>query len=72
MFAHGWKVADFAPLVEAVIGQFGPSRVMFGSNFPVDSLTSDYHQLFSAYEDLIPHHMQDQIFGKTASAFYKF
>ena len=72
MFAHGWQTADFAPLIEAVIGQFGPSRVMFGSNFPVDSLTSDYHQLVSAYEALIPHHMQDQIFGKTAAAFYKF
>ena len=72
MFAHGWQGDDFAPITSAVIEQFGPKRVMFGSNFPVCSLTSDYASLVTAYEGLIPQDMQDQIFGKTAAAFYRF
>ena len=72
MFHHGWRSEDFRPLVGHVIDQFGPKRVMFGSNFPVCSLTSDYATLVAAYQDLIPHEMQDQIFGLTAKAFYRF
>lgn len=72
MFAHGWQAHDFAPIIEAVIDQFGPKRVMFGSNFPVCSLTSDYDRLMAAYQGLIPQEMHDQIFGKTAASFYGF
>ncbi|MGC6517573.1 MAG: amidohydrolase family protein [Candidatus Puniceispirillaceae bacterium] len=72
MFAHGWVADDFAPIVNEVIAQFGPSRVMFGSNFPVCSLTSDYDGLKQAYDHLIPQQMQDQIYGHTAAAFYRF
>ena len=72
MFAPSWQKDDFAPIVKTVIDQFGPQRVMFGSNFPVCSLTSDYATLISAYEHLIPQSMQAQIFGKTAADFYRF
>lgn len=72
MFAHGWEGDDFRPITSIVLEQFGAERVMFGSNFPVDSLTSDYHKLFTAYEQLIPQPMQDQVFGKTAADFYRF
>ena len=72
MFAHGWEGDDFRPITSIILEQFGAERVMFGSNFPVDSLTSDYHKLFTAYEKLIPQPMQDQVFGKTAADFYRF
>ena len=72
MFAHGWQGDDFRPITSAVLAQFGASRVMFGSNFPVDSLTSDYKTLITAYEELIPQEMQDQVFGQTAADFYRF
>ena len=72
MFAHGWQGDDFRPITSAVFAQFGAERVMFGSNFPVDSLTSDYHQLVTAYEALIPPAWQDQVFGHTAADFYRF
>ena len=72
MFAHGWQGDDFKPITSAVLAQFGAKRVMFGSNFPVDSLTSDYHKLVTAYENLIPQEAQDQVFGQTAAAFYRF
>lgn len=72
MFAHGWQTPDFAPIIEEVITQFGARRTMFGSNFPVCSLTSDYAKLVSAYETLIPEDMQADIFGQTAAKFYRF
>lgn len=72
MFAHGWEVDDFAPITQAVLDQFGAERVMFGSNFPVCSLTSDYSKLIEAYEQLIPQDAQAHIFGKTAARFYRF
>ena len=72
MFAHGWEAPDFAPIISHVIAQFGAKRVMFGSNFPVCSLTSDYTTLVQAYQGLIPQEMQDQIFGQTAADFYGF
>ena len=72
MFAHGWQTADFAPITHHVIDQFGAKRVMFGSNFPVCSLTSDYQRLYHAYETLIPDEMQAAIFGETAASFYGF
>ena len=72
MFQHGWQTEDFRPITSVVIDQFTPKRVMFGSNFPVDSLTSDYDRLITSYKALIPQNMQDQIFGLTASGFYRF
>ena len=72
MFAHGWQAQDFAPITDVMLSQFGVERLMFGSNFPVCSLTSDYARLISAYEDLIPAHYHKHIFGETAAAFYDF
>ena len=72
MFAHGWQADDFAPITEVVLEQFGAARVMFGSNFPVCSLTSDYTTLIQAYEQLIPQEAQALVFGDTAAKFYRF
>jgi predicted TIM-barrel fold metal-dependent hydrolase len=70
MFDHDWTADSIRPIVEAVLEQFGPDRCMFGSNFPVDSLYSDYTTLLTVYEDLIPQDAKDQVFHKTASGFY--
>ena len=70
MFDHDWTVAKIKPIVNQVLAQFGIERVMFGSNFPVDSLSSDYHTLFHAYRELVPAGGHDAVFGGTASAFY--
>ena len=70
MFDHKWTVAKIEPIVHQVLAQFGKERVMFGSNFPVDSLSSDYHTLASAYRELVSTGEQDAVFGGTASKFY--
>jgi predicted TIM-barrel fold metal-dependent hydrolase len=46
---------------------------MFGSNFPVDKLHSDYTSIWMAYEKIssgLDDRDQQQLFGDTARAFY--
>jgi predicted TIM-barrel fold metal-dependent hydrolase len=48
-----WTVESLRPIVLESIDLFGPSRTMFGSNFPVDKLYSSYDALFDAYRQII-------------------
>ncbi|MFW8595084.1 amidohydrolase family protein [Cribrihabitans neustonicus] len=70
MFEHDWTAASIRPIVEACLGQFGPGRVMFGSNFPVDKLYSDYRTLAQAFHTLIPADAHSAVFRDTAARFY--
>jgi predicted TIM-barrel fold metal-dependent hydrolase len=49
---HSWTRDSIAPFVLDTIAIFGPSRTMFGSNFPVDSLYSSFSDLYRAFDDL--------------------
>jgi predicted TIM-barrel fold metal-dependent hydrolase len=71
MFDHHWTRHSLRPIVESCLAQFGPERVMFGSNFPVDKLYSDYADVVTAFQMLIPQDIQDAVFGKTAAQFYQ-
>jgi predicted TIM-barrel fold metal-dependent hydrolase len=44
---------------------------MFGSNFPVDSLSSTYTELVSRLQKLIPDAHQNSVFQDTAKRFYR-
>ncbi|MBO9409328.1 amidohydrolase family protein [Shimia sp. R9_1] len=70
MFDHDWTVDSIRPIVAECLAQFGASRVMFGSNFPVDSLSSDYATLAGAMRELVPEADHAQVFGGTAAWFY--
>ena len=41
---------SMAPLMNYCIEQFGPSRSMFESNFPVDKVSFSHHVLFNAFK----------------------
>lgn len=71
MFQHDWATDDFAPIVDTCLSEFGADRSMFGSNFPVDSLYSDYARLSQCFHDLVPDADHDAVFGGTASRFYR-
>ena len=71
MFDHSWTKDRIAPIVLTCLDQFGADRCMFGSNFPVDSLYSDYRTLFTAIEQIVPREFHDHVFRKTAAEFYK-
>lgn len=71
MFDHGWTIESVRPIVETCLEMFGADRVMWGSNFPVDSLYCYYATLVGRHEALVPHDSQAQVFGATARAFYQ-
>lgn len=48
-----WTVASLRPWVLGSIDSFGPARIVFGSNWPVDRLFSSYPDLIAAYRALI-------------------
>lgn len=70
MFDHNWTPGRLCPIVETCMAQFGIDRVMFGSNFPVDKLYSDYRKLVQAYRALIPVDMHSAVFRDNAARFY--
>jgi predicted TIM-barrel fold metal-dependent hydrolase len=43
---------SMAPLINYCIEQFGPSRCMFESNFPVDKVAYSHHVLYNAFKRL--------------------
>lgn len=71
MFRPGWTVDDIRPVVETCLSLFGSGRCMFGSNFPVDSLQSDYAAVVNAYREIVPAAEHAAVFGGTACEFYR-
>ena len=68
-----WCVDDLSPFVEQVVGAFGASRVMWGSDWPVLNLASDYATWQTMAEWLLaslPFPDRALIFGGTAARFY--
>lgn len=49
MFDQNWTVESFRDRVLRTIDVFGPARVAFGSNFPVDKLYASYEHTMGAY-----------------------
>jgi predicted TIM-barrel fold metal-dependent hydrolase len=70
MFDHAWTRDSLRPVIETCLDQFGPDRCMFGSNFPVDSLYSDYAAIVTAQETIVPQTAQASVFHDTAARFY--
>jgi len=69
-----WRPGDLKPYVEIALEAFGPSRCMFGSDWPVCELAATYEQVHAALvEALGPLSAAEtrQIFGGTAMAFYR-
>jgi predicted TIM-barrel fold metal-dependent hydrolase len=70
MFDHGWTTDTIKTIIDICLKQFGENRCMFGSNFPVDSLYSNYDRLISSYKDIIPRECHSSVFEKVAQRFY--
>jgi L-fuconolactonase len=67
----GWKTETLKPFARHIIENFGASRVMWGSDWPVLNLNGNYQSWHDAATSLIPAVDQTQIFGLTAAEFYK-
>ena len=69
MFDHDWTAEKVRPIVDTVMAQFGANRVMWGSNFPVCSLSANYQETHNRVADLTK--MDPSVFGATARKFYR-
>ena len=64
---------DMAPLINYCIEQFGPSRCMFESNFPVDKVSYSHHILYNAFKRLSAGYSETEradMFHDTAARVY--
>jgi predicted TIM-barrel fold metal-dependent hydrolase len=69
-----WTAESLRPLVLETIEIFGVARAMFGSNFPVDSLYSDYDTLVDAYRAITAGFSPDErraLFHDNAQRFFR-
>ena len=66
--------SDLRPYYEAVLAAFGPDRLMFGSDWPVSTITAPYGQVCATYRELTAQLRpgeQDAIFDRTARRVYR-
>jgi L-fuconolactonase len=69
----GWSAQRLKPYVDVLLECFGPSRLMWGSDWPVLNEVGDYASWLSACETLtkrLTAEEREQIFGTTAATFY--
>ncbi|HEU5240250.1 MAG TPA: amidohydrolase family protein, partial [Pyrinomonadaceae bacterium] len=65
---------DLKPYIDTALEYFGPSRMMFGSDWPVCLLAASYEQVLGAVETLlaeVDEKDRQLIFSKNAYEFYR-
>ena len=70
----GWTVADLRPYADEVLDAFGPSRVMFGSDWPVCLPAASYTEVVRAAEEVtarLTAAERAEVFGGTAARAYR-
>ena len=69
-----WRRADLAPYAKHVLDCFGPRRVLWGSDWPVLNLASDYAEWVDVCLDLLSGldaERQADVWGRNAARFYR-
>ncbi|MBO9515462.1 MAG: amidohydrolase family protein [Variovorax sp.] len=74
MVDPGWTAASVQPLFDTLLECFGPHRMMFGSNFPIDRLYRRYAEVYAHYAALCAHldaHARNALFHANARRVYR-
>ena len=74
MFMPTWQESQYIAIATVILDIFGPERVMFGSNFPVDGLHRSYGEIFAASQAAVRPYGDaalNAVFGANARAFYR-
>jgi L-fuconolactonase len=69
-----WKLDDLRPFVDSALELFGPTRLLFGSDYPVCLLAASYDQVLDSFRELLKELNDDErsrIFSKNAVEFYR-
>lgn len=67
--APGWRPEDLTPYITKILQVFSPARVLYGSDWPVLNLASDYDTWLSTVQDNAADHSQ-AIFAHSAQKAY--
>jgi L-fuconolactonase len=70
----GWTVAELRPAWDIALEAFGPDRLLFGTDWPVCRLVSDYGEVVAAALDLaaeLSASERDRVLGGTAIEVYR-
>ena len=70
---HDWSKRDFFPYLDVVFEQFGPDRLLFGSDWPVCLVAANYTQVKTLIDQYIEPWGEDvraKVFGENAISFY--
>ncbi len=73
-FVHRVDPALIAEVTRTVLDTFGSERAMFGSNFPIESLWTDFSSLVDAWLGVLaeyPDQVRDDVLGRTARRVYR-
>ena len=68
-----WTVGDLVPYADRIVEMFGYDRMMFGSDWPVSRLASQYPRTFRSYVEALGDLPIDdfaKVFGGNAERFY--
>jgi L-fuconolactonase len=69
-----WNLARLRPYADSILELFGPQRVLWGSDWPVLNMVSDYAQWSAASESLLADCNEAErraVFGLNAQRFYR-
>lgn len=70
---HGWTKEQLQPYFDVVLEAFGPSRLMYGSDWPVCLVATSYSDWLNLVRDMLSDlspDEQEQIFSRNAKHFY--
>ncbi len=70
---HDWRNEDFTPYLDAVVELFGTNRLMYGSDWPVCTLSSTYEDMYGIvtnYFSKFSKIEKENVFGSNAARFY--
>ncbi len=70
---QNWQYQDFIPYLDVIFEEFGPDRIMYGSDWPVCLLASPYQNVFSILDQYLKpfdQKLRDQVMGENAVKFY--
>jgi L-fuconolactonase len=71
---NSWKTADLKPYLDVVFDNFSTDKILFGSDWPVCNVASNYTEVADALDDYLRQFSiqeQNKIWYENAKAFYK-
>jgi predicted TIM-barrel fold metal-dependent hydrolase len=73
-FVHACRIDVMGPIIRETVGMFGARRCLYGSNFPIEKLWTDYKTLYRTFRNAIDHldeNEQHAILHDTAARLYR-